>query len=359
MAEREWKSKSKKQHNKTISSDFRTEDSSHHDYQDSVSSEDNDRPKNASMKKRNVTFNTNSQKKAKSKSKSKSQILALFSDSDQGDILQEDVDTYHVGGDQFQDKTKLLKKRPKDQELKWKDSNSNQSKKSSSKAERTNTSSRKGKPKLTDILSALKVANFEPKGSLVKSSVKKNEDDLLYSEIPTTDDIILTSDEETEKHHAPKENKSTEDMSVKQSFQDATDLFSPKKDSPKKAASNAIKKILSLDMELTDAKDTLTGEKDADIKTVEADTLSIVTTKEVPIETEVKFSKINIGDAPKKVENKVQQSTETKRKNTGGENPKKVDREPENEESRVSSAGSNSSSSSGAELYVKLPHALI
>ena len=313
------------------------------------------------MKKRNVTFNTNSQKKAKSKSKSKSQILALFSDSDQGDILQEDVDTYHVGGDQFQDKTKLLKKRPKDQELKWKDSNSNQSKKSSSKgkAERSNTSSKKGKPKLTDILSALKVANFEPKGSLVKSSVKKNEDDLLYSEIPTTDDIILTSDEETEKHHAPKENKSTEDMSVKQSFQDAADLFSPKKDSPKKAASNAIKKILSLDMELTDAKDTLTGEKDADIKTVEADTLSIVTTKEVPIETEVKFSKINIGDAPKKVENKVQQSTEMKRKNTGGENQKKVDREPENEESRVSSAGSNSSSSSGAELYVKLNYHML
>ena len=301
------------------------------------------------MKKRNVTFNTNSQKKAKSKSKSKSQILALFSDSDQGDILQEDVDSYHVGGDQFQDNTKLLKKRPKDQELKWKDANSNQSKKSSSKA-----STRKGKPKLTDILSALKVANFEPKGSLVKSSVKKNEDDLLYSEIPTTDDIILTSDEETEKHHAPKENKTTEDMTVKQSFQDATDLFSPKKDSPKKAASNAIKKILSLDMELPDAKDTLTGEKDADINTVEADTLSIVTTKEVPIETEVKFSKINIGDAPKKVENKVQQSTEMKRKNTGGENQKKVDREPENEESRVSSAGSNSSSSSGAELYVKL-----
>ena len=307
------------------------------------------------MKKRNVTFNTNSQKKAKSKSKSKSQILALFSDSDQGDILQEDVDSYHVGGDQFQDKTKLLKKRPKDQELKWKDANSNQSKKSSSKAERTNTSSRKGKPKLTDILSALKVANFEPKGSLVK----KNEDDLLYSEIPTTDDIILTTDEETEKHHAPKENKSTEDMSVKQSFQDATDLFSPKKDSPKKAASNAIKKILSLDMELTDAIEPLTGEKDADIKTVEADTLSIVTTKEVPIETEVKFSKINIGDAPKKVENKVQQSTEMKRKNTGGENQKKVDREPENEESRVSSAGSNSSSSSGAELYVKLNYHML
>ena len=214
--------------------------------------------------------------------------------------------------------------------------------------------------KLTDILSALKVANFEPKESSRKSSVKKNEDDLLYSEIPTTDDIILTSDEETEKHHAPKENKSTEDMSVKQSFQDATDLFSPKKDSPKKAASNAIKKILSLDMELlTDATEPLTGEKDADIKTVEADTLSIVTTKEVPIETEVKFSKINIGDAPKKVENKVQQSTEMKRKNTGGENQKKVDREPENEESRVSSAGSNSSSSSGAELYVKLHYNLL
>ena len=149
-------------------------------------------------------------------------------------------------------------------------------------------------------------------------------------------------------------NTNAAEAKLKQSFQDATDLFSPKKDSPKKAASNAIKKILSLEMELSDATEPLTGEKDADIKTVEADTLSIVTTKEVPIETEVKFSKINIGDAPKKVENKVQQSTETKRKNTGGENQKKVDKEPENEESRVSSAGSNSSSSSGAELYVKL-----
>ena len=69
---------------------------------------------------------------------------------------------------------------------------------------------------------------------------------------------------------------------------------------------------------------------------------------EVVAEPEPKFSKINIGDEPKKAT-----SVSNKQSNTAKKESKMMDHHDfRDDDKRVSSAGSSSSSSSGAELYV-------
>ena len=69
---------------------------------------------------------------------------------------------------------------------------------------------------------------------------------------------------------------------------------------------------------------------------------------EVVAEPEPKFSKINIGDEPKKTA-----SVMNKQSTTGKKESKMMDHHDfRYDDKRVSSAGSSSSSSSGAELYV-------
>lgn len=218
------------------------------------------------------------------------------------------------------------------------------------------------KQKLADILSVLKVANMDKKKER-KVTPKKEDEKFTFQEIPT-DDITLTTDDETtsgeqnfksepqkpKTNELEKENKK-EEKPKQQSSVDTIhldELFSPK---TKKIMekSDSVSQGEKTDNEIT--LDKVQG--DGDVKSGihelddEAEVIDIPETSRQP---EVKFAKINIGGgggtAQKKIENSVQNKSEKKQKRSDSTVSLK------SEEKRLSSAGSSSSSSSGAELYV-------
>ena len=216
------------------------------------------------------------------------------------------------------------------------------------------------KQKLADILSVLKVANVDNKKAR-KAKPKKEDEMLIFHEIPT-DDITLTTEDETtggEQKVKPEEPKTIEfekdtkkkDKPIQQSSVDTIhldELFSPKK-KIKETGSVSQGEVtgdkITLDVIQTDANSAKQESDD------EASASEVLEVPEIYREPEVKFAKINIGGgggaAPKKVENSVQQSKSEKKQ-------KRADSTAslKSEEKRMSSAGSSSSSSSGAELYV-------
>ena len=211
------------------------------------------------------------------------------------------------------------------------------------------------KQKLADILSVLKVANMDKKKAR-KVIPTKEEELLTFHEIPT-DDITLTTDDETtsgekdvksesqkaKTNQLEKENQKKEKPKHQSSVDTIhlDELFSPKKNIDKTGSQG----------EKTDNEITL-DKIQGDVKSIKHETTDdeAIEVPETSREPEVKFAKINIGGgggpAPKKVENSVQSKSEKKQKRADSNVSLK------SEVKRLSSAGSSSSSSSGAELYV-------
>ena len=299
-----------------------------------------------------VTFDTRRQVNKKNKTKEKTIDRRNFIDS-----ATDPDDFYDEGELGENDSARLLNTKSN----KKKDTRKNKGEQAREEMKTISVmKGKKNKQKLADILSALKVANVDHKKAR-KAKPKKEDEMLMFHEIPT-DDITLTTDDETtggEQNVKPKEAKTTElekdntkkDKPKQQSSVDTIhldELFSPKKKieetgliSQGEVAGHEI----TLDVIQTDANSAKQESDDETSKVIEV--------PEIYREPEVKFAKINIGGggggaAPKKVENSVQQSrSEKKQKRTDSNVSLK------SEEKRMSSAGSSSSSSSGAELYVK------
>lgn len=308
--------------------------------------------KNYVKKKTIVTFDTRRQVNKKNKTKEKTVDKRNFTDS-----ATDPDDFYDEGESGENDNVRLVNTKSN----KKRDTPGRKNKGDHALDEMKTISVMKGKnnkQKLADILSVLKVANMDNKKAR-KAKLKKEDEILIFHEIPT-DDITLTTEDETtggEQNVKPEEPKTIEfekdtkkkDKPIQQSSVDTIhldELFSPKKKetgSVSQGEETGTKIILNVIQ--TDADSAKQESED------EASASEVIEVPEIYREPEVKFAKINIGGgggaAPKKVENSVQQSKSEKKQ-------KRADSTAslKSEEKRMSSAGSSSSSSSGAELYV-------
>lgn len=322
-----------------------------------------------------VTFNTKIHKEGKSK-ESKLPNLMFDSDSDREGLLHEEDEYVYPD-----DKVKLIQKRNvrQDSKTNWKKSNHKEKEKKEHKGQRF--TKRHEKPKLAELLSALNTkAHLKEENKDVKNprkQINKKVEELFFNDIPT-DEMLLTTDEETEESKELKDvqlvnttkNVQPKAAPKKQASVDVIqkeELFSPKKKDLKKLKSldlNIEEEIKKIDAEViqninaaTDSKDDIkeketNSNKSSEQKRQETEVCEVLPSPAQPPKPEVKFAKINIGDNSKKVEVKLQQSGAPKKSQDQAKKKVNEDNENENDDKRVSSAGSSSSSSSGAELYV-------
>ena len=344
------KSKTKKKKNQNLPPLVNNDDSSYQDYFSNSSDEQTQDP--YAKKNTIVTFDT---RKTNKKNKKSGKVLEKRADRIFIDSATDLEDFYDEGDFEEKDNVGLLKIKSN----KKKDAPRRKNKEEHTLDEMKTISVMKGKnnkQKLADILSVLKVANVDKKKAK-REAPKKNDKLLTFHEIPT-DDITLTTDDETTsgeqimktepKVPKPEETEIKEKEKPKQQSSMDTinldELFSPKKKTEETVAGslpdNAANEI-KLDENESNANNV---KPDSDEET------EVVEIQEIHREPEVKFAKINIGGgggaAPKKVENSVQSKSEKKQRRTDSTVSLK------SMEKRVSSAGSSSSSSSGAELYV-------
>ena len=227
---------------------------------------------------------------------------------------------------------------------------------------------RKGRPKLMDLISSLSQSNVEVE---IKEKDSKKIDN-FFPYVPS-EDITLTTDEESSKKDGTAKNKPTNQSKPEQ--QQLENPPTSKKEFKKKQSSISLELILkedTVDPLLEDSvipivKDKVenqillknSSQENQEVKPDGVDNPEKINAKEVVVEKEDEdnqkkdvvneaeqpmFSKINIGDEPKK--------TASKPVNTGKKESKNVDNpDLRDDDKRVSSAGSSSSSSSG-ELYV-------
>ena len=331
-------------------------DSSYQDYF-SNSSDDQEQIEGPNYVKKNptVTFDTRRRNK---KNKTKRKLLDNRIVSDIFIDTATDLEDSNDGGDfRENDNVRLLKTKSNKKKDAPRSSKSNEEKALNEMKTISIMKGKNNKQKLADILSVLKVANMDKKKAR-KVIPTKEEELLTFHEIPT-DDITLTTDDETtsgekdvkSESQMPKTNQLEKENQKKEKpkHQSSVDtihldeLFSPKKNIDKTGSVSQGEKT---DNEIT--LDKLQG----DVKSIKQETTDdeAIEIPETSREPEIKFAKINIGGgggpAPKKVENSVQHKSEKKQKRADSNVSLK------SEVKRLSSAGSSSSSSSGAELYV-------
>ena len=232
----------------------------------------------------------------------------------------------------------------------------------------------KSKPKLFDLITTLSQSNVETSGNTQEKESKKKLDN-FFPYVPS-EELTLTSDEESSK----KEEESKSRPTIKSdSKKQHSDDHPNKKEFKKKHSSISLELILREDTlpplsdsniptEVTVEREILLREsppehQDAkaeahdksendDKRKVEEEAIVVEEenqqdSREQVTEPEPKFSKINIGDEPKKTVSKPVNKAKKESKNVEFHDAK----DSKEEDRRVSSAGSSSSSSSG-ELYV-------
>ena len=300
-----------------------------------------------------VTFNTKTSSSKKNKAKEKfhdrstrrPKNISIDSGTDPEDYYDEDLTE--------EGKSSLLKKKSK----KRNESNSHSTSQDGIHEMKTDLVNLKGKnnsQKLADILSVLKMTNIDRKKEKNKTS-KKATEHLFFHDIPTDDIILTTDDETTESQIKPEQENIVElldnvEKNEKPNRQSSVDtinlnqLFSPTKKTEDTHSIFQDKNETKIVLDLAQSEKQIKSNEEKH-EAEEMPHLDIIETVKEP---EVKFAKINIGGDPKKVENVVQKKSEKKQKTA-----ETTGLIHETEEKRLSSAGSSSSSSSGAELYVR------